>query len=131
VSSIKLEYVVKALPGRQYRAWQLRVSALDALNGDDPGDVNVFVLRINKTVSGDVDVFSHVASLYEMRNTPSSRADIPPKAPGFYRTSVLLLDFQNRHDVDSAIDAIRADVLKLMTALSSDSGESPVVVDVP
>lgn len=140
MSSIRISHTKKALPDPKnlhYRAWQLLVSATDAdkTNGVDD-DPNVFVMRTDRRANPgeDREVFSHVASLYEMNNHPISKADIPPKSVGFYRSSILKLDFQNTPDLDDALLAIKTDVNLLMKAASNGETEDSEVLgyhDIP
>jgi len=116
----------------QYRAWRLTVSATDAVktNGatDDP---NIFVMRTNRNVNGDIEIFSHVSSLYEMNNLPDSdsKAEIPPKRPGMYRSSLIKFDAQNVIDLEDAIDLIKYDVDLLMRAAGNSSDATSEVFE--
>ena len=125
MSSIKITHTKTALPKSnrkldKYRAWGLTSSATEAVETDGTmDDPDVFVMRINKTALGNRDVFSHVASLYEMTNLPSDSSDVPPKSGGMYRSSMLKMNFQNELDLDEAIENIDSDVRLLMYAATS------------
>jgi len=135
MASVTLTFTTKALPDiqeldtRVYRAWQLYGSVTDAYetNGVD-NDPNVFVMRTKRWAGGDREVFSHVASLYEMNNLPESKADIPPKTVSMYRSSLLKLDFQNTIDLEAASADIKIDVDLLMRAASNGETQSDTVI---
>jgi hypothetical protein len=117
VASVDITYKIEALPRAGYRAWRLTASAINAVDTtgatDDP---NIFVLKVKRRADEVEDTFSHVASLWEMNNTPSDRSDIPPKSAGFYRSSVLILDFNNKEALDLGIELLEHDVRLLLYA---------------
>lgn len=136
MASVSVKFTTKALYDvRKYRAWSLSASVTDPVetNGVD-NDPNIFVMKTSKGVSGDREEFSHVASLYEMNNLPSSKSDVPPKTAGFYRSSLLELEFENSVTLDAAKESITSDVNLLINSASKRetvSTESVVSEAVP
>lgn len=139
MASVTLTFKTIGLPRAQasreyvYGAWRLECSATDAFETDgytNTSDPNVFVIRTNQASHPDHDkeVFSHVASLYEMNNLPVSKSDaellppkLPPKVSSHYRSSLLKLDFMNTRDLEKAKADIQLDVDLLMSAASNES----------
>ena len=145
MASVKLTFTTTSLPEAHdhheqiYGAWRLLCSVTDANDTDGNGtnDPNIFVIRTDKTVdaANNREVFSHVASLYEMNNLPVSISDVkllppkmPPKVTGHYRSSLLKLDFMNTRDLEKAKVDIQRDVDLLMRASSNDAVSEEVIV---
>lgn len=132
MSSVSLSYSIEAIPARQYRGWRLTASVTDPVLTDGThSSPDIFVMKTSKEASGDKEVFSHVATLWEMRNLPATKSDVPPKSNGFYRSSVLKLDFMSREAVDSAIPMLEADVNLLIYAASSPETVDSATITVP
>lgn len=132
MSSITLTHTITALPSTQYRGWRLTTSATEAddTNGIGGDDNNVFVIKVDKRTTGDIDVVSHVASLWEMNNLVSSKSDIPPKSNAFYRSSIAKIDFQSRAAVDEGIARINGDVTLLVSAAGNTTEEEEIEITI-
>ena len=118
MSYIKVTLSIEAVPKQQSKGWLLTVSATDNTETGSTtlSDGNVFVMRSTKSVYGDREVFSHVASLWEMSNLPSNKVDVPPKSSGFYRSSIAKLEFNHINELNRAATLITDEVGRLITA---------------
>lgn len=122
MSTIDLNITIKAGTRAEYQSWKLVVSATDAETPEAGVPSNdIFVFAVTKWSTGEQHRFSHVATLHDMQNLPRSRSDIPPKSTGYFRSSILELEFHNRPAVDRAIELITKGARLLMYAMTNQA----------
>ena len=102
------------------RPWTLSVTVEPDENNPD-ADPNVFVYNSRKTVTvNDADMFSNVASLYDMNTIPVGEPQrLPEEFPmhdniPYYRTNTVTLDLPNMSVMERVWNIIRIDIRLLV-----------------